>query len=524
MHVSTLRSLLPSPSNANCLAWRALASAGARLALGLLTLLPLAAAAQDLTNAGSTIAVEPGAELYVGTGGVTNQAEGTLTNAGTLRTDGTLTNAGTLNLSTGALEVQGDFFNAGSLTPGTSLVTFSGLADQLLTAGGAPLYQVLVNKPTVGANTLRLAGDLTVSNLLQLRAGRLSTQNGARTYTVRLPNGATLSGEGAENYVQGTVEVTRTGVSGAAVDFGLGAVLDPQANNLGTVVVTRRAGLLEADVSYGQSLANGAFQSIDCIWTVAPTTQPSAAVQLTLSWLPVNDHGLRDFSLATIWQQPVAGQPWQALGAGTAASQHRLTMAATALSRFTVSNAANPLPVTLVDFTAQAEGAAARLRWTTATELNNARFTVERSLDGRTFTQVGTVAGAGTSATRHDYTLLDTQLPAGVSLLYYRLGQTDASGTLTYAPVRTVALAPAAAGFAVYPTHVPAGQGVTYLYAGPAGAATIQVLDMLGRVLQTTPADGHPQGALPLAGLAPGAYLLHYATAAASFTTSCFIQ
>ncbi|MGI4834315.1 MAG: T9SS type A sorting domain-containing protein [Janthinobacterium lividum] len=491
----------------------------------MLVLRPLAVVAQDLTNAGGTIAVEPGAILYVGTGGLSNQANGTLINAGTLRTDGPLANAGTLDLSTGALEVRGDFTNAGTLTPGTSPVTFSGTTDQLLTPGGATLYQVLVNKPAVGANTLRLAGDLTVSNLLQLSAGLLNTQQDAHVYTVHLPNGATLSNEGAGRYVMGTVEVTRSGVSGGPVDFGLGAVLDPTTNNLGTVTITRRAGLLAADVSFGQNFTNHALQGIDRIWTVVPAAQPSAAVQLTLSWLPDDDHGLTDFSQTAIWQQAATGQLWEAVGPATDARSRRLTMNPLALNRFTVSNAPNPLPVTLVDFTAQPEGAAAaRLRWTTATELNNASFTVERSLDGRTFTAIGTVAGAGTSAARHDYTLLDTKLPAGASLLYYRLGQADVNGTLTYAPVRTVALAPAAAGFVVYPTHVLAGQDVTYLYTGPAGTATIHVLDMLGRVLRSTEVDGRAQGEVLLAGLAPGSYLLHYRAAAASFTTSCFVQ
>ena len=59
----------------------------------------------------------------------------------------------------------------GTLTPGTSPVSFTGTADQLLTPGGATLYQALVNLPTAGANTLRLAGDLIVSNQLSLTSG-----------------------------------------------------------------------------------------------------------------------------------------------------------------------------------------------------------------------------------------------------------------------------------------------------------------------------------------------------------------
>ena len=497
------------------------------LATGLsLALLALPAAAQDLTNAGATITVQPGATLYVGTGGLTNQAAGALTNNGTLRVDGPLVNPGTLTLGAGALEVRGDFTNSGTLVPGTTPVTFSGTADQLLTPGGATLYQVLVNKPTAGANTLRLAGNLTVNNLLSFTTGLVNTKTGATLYTLALPNGATVAGEATGRYVQGALAVTLTAVSGAAVDFGNGVILNPTSNNLGTVVVTRTAGVMTLDQSFGQNFVNTAQQGIDRIWTVAPAAQPMAPVQLTLSWLPDNDNGLTDFSQARVWQQPAAGQRWTNAGPVANANTTRsLTGTPTVLNRFTVSNAANPLPVTLMEFTAQAEGpAAVRLRWATASELNNAGFTVERSVDARAFAAIGTVAGAGSSTGRHDYTLLDARLPAGVSLLYYRLRQTDVSGDISYSPVRTVALAPLAAGFVVYPTKVPTGQAATYLYTGPAEAGTLEILNVIGQVLGTVALDGRAQGAVPLAGLATGAYFLRYTGPAGRFTTRCVVE
>ena len=490
---------------------------------GLLLAAPVAA--QDLSNAGATITVQAGATLYVGTGGLANQTGSTLTNNGTLRVDGPTANAGTLDLSTGALEVLGNLTNSGTLLPGTSPVTFSGAADQLLTPGGATLYQVLLNKPTAGANTLRLAGDLTVSNLLGLTSGLVNTKNGATLYTLRLPHGATLSGEATGRYVLGALEITRNAVSGAAVNFGHGALLDPTTNNLGTVAITRTAGLLTNDVSYGQNVANATYKGIDRIWTISPAAQPSAAVQLTLSWIADNDNGLTDFSQAQVFQQSAPGQPWAVRGPVANASARSISMSPTSLSRFTVSNAATPLPVTLLDFTARAEGpAAVRLAWATASELNNAGFTVERSLDARTFAAIGTVAGAGTSATRHDYALLDARLPAGATLLYYRLRQTDRNGDATYSPVRTVALTPQAAGFVVYPTKVPVGQAAAYRYTGPAEPATLQVLDLLGRVVRTARTDGRTQGEVPLTGLASGAYLLRYTSATASFGARCVVE
>ena len=471
------------------------------------------ALAQDLVNAGATITVQAGTILYVGPGGLSNQVGGTLTSAGTLRVDGPLANSGTLDLGTGTLEVHGNFANSGTLLPGTSPVTFSGPADQLLTPGGAALYQVLVNKPTAGANTLRLAGDLTVSNALTLTNGLVNTRNGATVHTLRLPNGATLSGEAAGRYVLGALQITRNAVSGAAVNFGHGAILDPTTNNLGAVDITRTAGLLTDDVSRGVNFANSALKGIDRIWTVVPATQPSAAVQLTLSWLADNDNGITDFSQARIYGQAATGQPWAVRGPVANAAARSIAGSFTTLARFTVSNAANPLPVTLLDFRARAEGpAVVRLAWTTASEKNSQQFEVERSADGVAFARIGTVAAAGSSSSPRTYGLVDAQLP-GAALLYYRLKQVDDDGTFAYSPVRSVTLdgKVAEAGLALFPNPVRAG-GSTLTGAVPGTMVT--VFDALGRQVMSATADAsgtaalaRPGGAYPV-GLATGVYVV----------------
>ena len=209
--------------------------------------MPCPVVAQYLTDSGAAITVQTGATLHVGTGGLSNQF-GTLTNAGTLRVDGPL------DLNTGALEVRSDLTNTSILTPGTSPVTFGGTTDQLLTLPGATLYQMPVTKVTAGANLLRLTGDLTVSNLLSISNGLVNTKNGSTVNPLRLPNGTALSGETTGRYVLGALEITRNAMSGTPMDFGHGVVLNPTTTNLGTVVITRRAGLLTADVSYGSSL------------------------------------------------------------------------------------------------------------------------------------------------------------------------------------------------------------------------------------------------------------------------------
>ncbi len=96
----------------------------------------------------------------------------------------------------------------------------------------------------------------------------------------------------------------------------------------------------------------------------------------------------------------------------------------------------NVLPIELVDFKALAcnEMKAVCLNWITASETGNDFFTVERSLEGETWTSIATVDGAGHSISPLNYSTRDESAPPG--MLYYRLRQTDFDGSTTvFGPV-----------------------------------------------------------------------------------------
>ena len=76
------------------------------------------------------------------------------------------------------------------------------------------------------------------------------------------------------------------------------------------------------------------------------------------------------------------------------------------------------------------------LTWSTAYEEDNKVFIVERSEDGTTFANIGTVEGAGTSADIREYNFLDIMAQAARS--YYRLKQVDTDGTYSYSDVVAV--------------------------------------------------------------------------------------
>ena len=182
---------------------------------------------------------------------------------------------------------------------------------------------------------------------------------------------------------------------------------------------------------------------------------------------------------------------------------------------------ASPLPVKLTSFGAQNTSAGALLNWATASELNSARFEVQRSLDGADFATVGNVAAAGTSATARSYQYLDAAAPAGTN--YYRLRQVDLDGTVAYSPV--VALAHPAAGFAAakplaFPVPFTDALSVALPGADAPQAATVVLLTLDGRTVysRTLALSAAPQALAELPTLAPGIYVLRTSTAVGTTT------
>ena len=88
------------------------------------------------------------------------------------------------------------------------------------------------------------------------------------------------------------------------------------------------------------------------------------------------------------------------------------------------------LPIELASFEAKLEGNNVRISWTTAAEINNDFFTIERSVNGKDWEVLGEVPGAGNSNTENDYSFIDYDPVPGMS--YYRLKQTDFDGQFEY--------------------------------------------------------------------------------------------
>jgi len=94
------------------------------------------------------------------------------------------------------------------------------------------------------------------------------------------------------------------------------------------------------------------------------------------------------------------------------------------------------LPITLVDYTVKAVAKTSKLNWTTATEINNDYFTVEKSIDGKDWTLFANVKGSGNSSNEINYELTDSQPFLGTN--YYRLSQYDFNGDMEILGIKAV--------------------------------------------------------------------------------------
>ncbi|MGI4870485.1 MAG: beta strand repeat-containing protein [Janthinobacterium lividum] len=268
----------------------------------------------------------------------------------------------------------------------------------------------------------------------------------ASTRTVTLPAGATLT--------QDQIKTIKTNYPGT------------------TFPTTGTAPIIDFGTSDAATLVSGYARSFVFAYT-APSTAGKTTTSSTSS-TPTAEGGLIDNN--------AAGAP--------------MTVTAT------------PLPVELTVFTAQAvQNRDALLSWITATELDNNRFEIERSLDGVSFGQVGSRAGQGTKTTATTYTFTDASIgTTATGLVYYRLRQVDTDGTAHYSPVRPVSFT-ASASLSVYPNPAAATTQLD-LRQLPAGTYQVSLLDLTGRVVLRQSVEGAGQTALSLDALASGSYLV----------------
>lgn len=167
-----------------------------------------------------------------------------------------------------------------------------------------------------------------------------------------------------------------------------------------------------------------------------------------------------------------------------------------------------PTPVEITSFTISSSQNTVTFRWTTATEINNYGFEVERRVvstdlsqpspqrGGQGWGQIGFVQGNGTSNIAHSYCYIDQQVLPGTYA--YRLKQIDNDGTCKYSG-ETEAAITAPEKFALnqnFPNPFNPTTTISYDVPdhGSPQVVTIKVYDVMGRVIATLVNEAKPAG------------------------------
>lgn len=207
-----------------------------------------------------------------------------------------------------------------------------------------------------------------------------------------------------------------------------------------------------AGITHMNDFSNGSSDNsdmaVDRFWLIDPqetnaglwtnyTTPP--AVNLTF-FCPVQDITSNN-DAALLAGQPLSAQRFNTstnkwgdfIPAGTsnfvAGNGYTVTASVSGVNFFkawTLANRSQPLPIQLVNWGGTCKGGLVELSWSTASEQDNAFFTVERSDDAVAWTELTRINGAGNSSGLLTYSYTDI---ANKGFAYYRLSQTDIDGT-----------------------------------------------------------------------------------------------
>jgi hypothetical protein len=174
-----------------------------------------------------------------------------------------------------------------------------------------------------------------------------------------------------------------------------------------------------------------------------------------------------------------------------------------------------PLPITLLSFEAVRQNNSSLLLWTTENELNAGRYSIERSVEGNTYFEIGSVPAVNIG-NRHNYNFTDGQPATGWN--YYRLRMIDRDGSYRYSPVRKLYFSGNDA-ISVYPNPLVDGN-LTIRSAMIVQSAVLS--DAAGRIVKTfMPNSISP--VLNLTGVAKGVYQLKIATARITHTEKIIV-
>jgi len=316
-----------------------------------------------------------------------------------------------------------DLVNNGSFTAGNSMISFTGNTASSI-AGNQPVQfdQLEMNK-TNNASVVLLC-PMAIAQRILFTSGFLNL-NG---FDTDLGTAGHLDGEQENSHVTGTQggQVLFSTVLNAPAGSNpgnLGAIIS-SAQNLGSVTIKRGH---QSQVN-GLGLGNSILRYYD----IVPANNTGLNATLRFQYLDAELNGL-DENAIVLFESQNPGH-WTSLGVTSrdVIINFAEKTGISTFGRFTLSSAANALPVGFTVFNATCEGNKVQLSWTTAQEHNSDHFHIERNDDGTHWKVIGNLSAAGNSNHEIHYSFTDN---APIQNSLYRLVEYDLDGKLQYSGI-----------------------------------------------------------------------------------------
>ncbi|MBW7466557.1 hypothetical protein ABID22_000562 [Pontibacter aydingkolensis] len=408
-----------------------------------------------------------------------------------------------------------------------------------------PVSRDLFNVVVFGGKKIKLSKNLVIKAKLELRAGSKVelgdydlnidydgqvVSNDFSSYII--PNGKGKLKQGIRAGQEVSLPVgTATTYNPVKIKLAEGA----QEDIFSVGLIDGVYGAYDAnDVPTGAALTT---HNINKTWFVSEAVKGGSNITLTLTW--AQDEAQTSFDAAKCYVQHYENSTWDEYSVGEASTTTLTAADGTTKTYYSISRPGitsfspmgvrtsdriNPLPVELVQFKASVTNEnSVRLNWTTASEKDNDYFVIERSADGKHFSEVSRVTGSGTTSLRTSYTYTDNNPLTGAS--YYRLRQVDYDGTFEFSAMRSVTVK-AVQGLilSVYP-NPSQGSEVNLLIQGmPQGAqATLQVTDLAGKTIFHQSVK-ETRTILPTSNLQPGIYVISLVSSLGKQTQKLVVQ
>lgn len=379
-----------------------------------------------------------------------------------------------------SVNLGGDWIDNGIFYERQGEVVFDGTGPQLIDGVNETFYGLEVNKPS-GDVTLDV--HVTVTDDLTLQSGDIVL--GANNLTVDVA-GAVAGAPGASSYVQadqaGVMKKNYNAISSFSFPVGDIDEYSPFTVNMNAATFTGGE-YLSLHVTDAMHPDMGPGNYITRYWTVGSNGFSSINYDVSYTYLDADISGAEVFMSARwigSWvKYEHTNAPINNLFSTTGITD-------IPAHDFTAGGGGALLPIEMISFTAEASGRDVLLTWITASEVNNAYFTVEKSINGVEFTAIGQVAGKGTSSSQSTYTMTDKN--AGAGTVYYRLKQTDFDNRSAWSdPIAVRIETITTLSMTAYPNPVMAGQTLK-LRAGGASVnekISISIFDAAGKLVMT---------------------------------------